>query len=112
MLDERFAIRRSAFLELVRRHPARESTHRAYQRCAYWLRNRSAVVSFHDCCLDAPRRALLPTFIVVTQVGKYTFASWSTGYSITEEIVVAVRSDPCARQMFWEHHLGDGPASS
>jgi len=89
---ERFAIPQISVLELVRAAPGSESTiERINDAPVLRLRNRLLpLVSAHDLlALDAEKKSnSAETFIVVTQVGNYTFGIMVDRVFDTEEIVV------------------------
>jgi two-component system, chemotaxis family, sensor kinase CheA len=89
---ERFAIPQISVLELVRAAPGSESTiERINDAAVLRLRNRLLpLISLHDLLQldDAKKRNAAETFIVVTQVGNFTFGIMVDRVFDTEEIVV------------------------
>jgi two-component system chemotaxis sensor kinase CheA len=89
---ERFAIPQISVLELVRAAPGSESTiERINDAPVLRLRNRLLpLVSLHDLLIleRAKKSTAAETFIVVTQVGNYTFGIMVDRVFDTEEIVV------------------------
>jgi two-component system chemotaxis sensor kinase CheA len=89
---ERFAIPQISVLELVRAAPGSESTiERINGAAVLRLRNRLLpLVSLHDLLsMDGAKKSTsAETFIVVTQVGNYTFGIMVDRVFDTEEIVV------------------------